>query len=170
MQIDPALLSEDKYTGTRLIEITNSKVRELMKEVGKIQKQANPILDEMDKILKGGLEEFQRQIQIKRSEIVEIQNQMKPQKDEYDVLLKRVELKDNKAQLIKNKIQPLVDQELEGQLGEFEKPLHVVVKDHKIYVEVQDSLEEFIKQKRDANSSSPSSDQQPTASEPPANA
>jgi hypothetical protein len=153
MQIDKELLSEDKYTGNRLIPIKSYTIVKMMKEVEKIQKQANPILDEMDKLTKDKLEKFTTEIGKHREAIQAIQNdpEYKQAQAEYEVLLKRVELKDDKATVIKNKIQPLVDAELEGQLGEFEKPLHLTMQKGKLYVEVADEVEEFIKAKRKKN-------------------
>lgn len=156
MQIEKELLAEDKYTGIRLIPIKTHTVYQMAKEVDKIQKQANPILDEMEKLSKEKLEPTQIKIRELKEEIKKLQDNPEYIQaiDEYEVLLKRVELKDNKATVIKNKMQPLVDAEIEGQLGEFEKPLKLIGKDGKYFVEVIDELEEWLKGKRKNNATS----------------
>jgi chromosome segregation ATPase len=149
MQIPAEVLSEKNYTGSRLIEIIDPKVIELKAQLTELQKEANPFLTEMDKIAPEMDPIFQeiQELEIKKNELRE---KLAPIRAPYDELLKKVEAIDSKAQLVKAKIQPLVNKIVEDQLGEFEKALHLKEEDGKLYVEVIDEIEENIKSIRQA--------------------
>jgi chromosome segregation ATPase len=149
MQIAPEILSEKNYTGSRLIEITDPKVIELKAKLKEYQEEANPFLVEMDKIAPE-LDVFFQKIQKLEEEKNKLREEMSPVRAPYDELLKKVEAIDSKAQVIKNKIQPIVNKLVEGQLGEFEKALHLTEQDGKIFVEVVDEIEERVKAIRQA--------------------
>lgn len=144
MQIPAEVLSEKNYTGSRLIEITDAKVIELRAQLTEYQKEANPILNEMDKI-SPELDVFFQKIAKLEEEKNKLREEMAPIRAPYDELLKQVEVIDSKAQLVKEKIQPLVNSIVESQLGEFEKALHLKEEDGKLYVEVVDEIEEKVK-------------------------
>jgi len=147
MQLPKDLLSEANYEGSRFIEIKNETVSALLKEIGEYQKEANPTLEVMDKYA-AILDPYYQKIQTLQAEINKIKEEMAEDKLKYDEELSKVEKIDQKAQLIKNKITPIVMKEVEGQLGEFEKATQTKEKDGKIYVEVVDTLEELIKSMR----------------------
>jgi chromosome segregation ATPase len=149
MIIDKEVLSEKNYTGSRLIEITDPKVLELKAKLKEYQEEANPFLTEMDKIAPE-LDVFFQKIQKLEEEKNKLREEMAPVRAPYDELLKKVEAIDSKAQVIKNKIQPIVNKLVEGQLGEFEKALHLTEQDGKIFVEVVDEIEEKVKAIRQA--------------------
>jgi len=144
MQIDKELLSEKNYTGSRLIEITDEKVSELKLKLKEFQKEANPILLEMEKI-SPLMDPIFTKIRELEEEKKKLQDEMAPIRAPYDELLSQVEKIDVKAQAVKNKIQPLVNKIVVGQLGEFEKAMHLTEQDGKLYVEVIDEIEEKVK-------------------------
>jgi len=147
MQIPKDYLSEKNYEGSRYIEIKNEKVVELMKEIKKYQEEANPFLTVMDKFALV-LDPYYAKIQKLQEEISTIKAEMAEDKLKYDDQLEKVQKIDQKAQMIKNKLTPIVMKEVEGQLGEFEIAVQTKEKNGKIFVEIQDKLEELVKSMR----------------------
>ena len=147
MKIPSEYLKESNYEGTRLIEIKNETVNKLIKEISGYQKEANPALEIMDKYAKI-LDPFYQKIQKLQGEIGKIKEEMADDKAKYDEELAKVEKIDAKAQMIKNKLMPIILDEVKVQLGEFEVALQTKEKDGKIYVEVQDKIEEVVKSLR----------------------
>lgn len=74
-----------------------------------------------------------------------INKKIRPWSDKYEAEMKKVEAIDQQASIYKQKLVPLVNKLVEKDLTEFEEAKHVIEKDGKIYVEVFDQLEEFIK-------------------------
>lgn len=145
MQIAPELLSEKNYTGTRLILLKDEQIYALHKELTEIQKSINPILDELAK-------DYYPLTDPIRAKITEMQTQIKSLRDEANLIterykdqIKALEDAEQRAGLIKNKLQPLVLAEVEPQLSEFESAKHTKVKGEQIYVEVYDEIEERVK-------------------------
>ena len=147
MKIDKAILSEKNYEGSRFIEVKNPKVIELMKEISALQKEANPFLDVMDKYAKV-LDPFYQEIQKLQVKISKIKEDMAGDKAKYDEELAKVEKIDSKAQMFKNKLMPIILDEVKDQLGEFEVAFQTKEKDGKVFVEVQDKIEELVKSLR----------------------
>jgi peptidoglycan hydrolase CwlO-like protein len=148
MQIDPKVLSEKNYTGTRLIPVDSVKLKELQKELDSYQRQINPILDKLSKEyypavdpLYQRIAKLQEEIKPLKEKIAEINNKFQEDTD-------KIQKVEQKAMLVKNKMQPIILKSIEGQLGEFEIARHTVVKDGKVYVEVFDEIEEKVKQIR----------------------
>jgi len=81
----------------------------------------------------------------KQEEVKVIKEKIKAVADKYQDDTDFIEANGQKVQLIKNKMVPIINKEVEGQLEEFEKAMHTVVKDNKLFVEVQDEIEEKIK-------------------------
>jgi arginyl-tRNA synthetase len=144
MKIPAEFLKESNYEGTRFIEIKNETVTKLIKEISDYQKEANPTLEIMDKYAKI-LDPYYQKIQKLQGEIGKIKEEMAEDKAKYDEELAKVEKIDAKAQMIKNKLMPIVLDEVKEQLGEFEVALQTKEKDGKIFVEVQDKIEETVK-------------------------
>lgn len=144
MQIPKEYLTEKNYEGTRLIEVVDDKVAELKKELTALQIEANPFLEEMEK-LSPVLDPFFVKIGEHQAAIDALKKEMEEPKAEYNEWLKKVEEIDQKAQLIKNKIVPLVNAIVAPSLGEFEKANQMVPKDDKLFVEVIDEIEEKVK-------------------------
>lgn len=93
-------------------------------------------------------------IKERETEISKIREEMKPHKDEWDKEHEKVQAIDKEANVIKDKMVPFVNKEIEGKLGEFEEAKHLIERDEKIYVEVFDLLEEFVKSHRAKHASS----------------
>lgn len=153
MLIEKEVLAEKNYTGSRLIEITDKMVKKLQAEVAKFAPLAKPHLDK--------LEELGKVLDPARIKIREIQEKAKKDVEDlkatYNVdLLKDQEAKeiealdviDQKAQLVKNKMQPIINDIIKGQIGEFEVARHMKTEGDKMFVEVFDEIEEKVKQIR----------------------
>lgn len=147
MQIPNEILAEKNYEGTRLIEITDENVVKLKKELDAFQAEANPILDEMSKH-EPVLDEHYKKVGELRKQIEALNEEVKDVKETNLTLLKQVEAIDAKAQLVKNKIQPIVLELVKDQLGEFEKAMQMKEVDGTLYVEIQDEIEETVKRVR----------------------
>lgn len=147
MQIPKEILSEKNYEGSRFIEVNNVKITELMKELTAYQQEANPTLEVMDKYAKI-LDPFYQKIAVLQGEIKKIKDEMVEDKLKYDEEMSKVEKIDAKASIIKNKLMPIILDEVRDQLGEFEVAIQTKEKDGKVFVEVQDKLEETVKQLR----------------------
>jgi uncharacterized coiled-coil DUF342 family protein len=141
---DKTILSEKNYEGTRLLKIEDEKIISLHKELNALQKEANPFLEKME-ALTPKLDETYTKIGVLQKEIDELKKSIQPTKDLYDVELKQVEAIDQRATLVKNKIQPLATELFKKDLKEFEVANQILVKDDVLYVEVTDKLEDFIK-------------------------
>lgn len=145
MLIPAEFLKESNYAGTRLIEITDPTVVSLKAEIAKLKPVAEPHLKRMEE-LSTELDPYFITIREHQAEIDRIKEQMAPTRALFDAEVAELEKIDQQAQLIKNKIQPIINGLLEGQLGEFEKALQVVDRDDgRIYVEVADEIEEKVK-------------------------
>lgn len=147
MQINKDVLSEKNYEGTRLVEVTDEKIRQLHGELNKLQKEANPHLEIMEKITPQ-LDPLFTKLRELETEKQKVKDQMVPIRAPYDIELKAVELIDQRAQLIKNKMQPMILDIVKGDLAEFEKANQLIEKDGKLYVEVVDEIEETVKKIR----------------------
>lgn len=151
MQIPKEYLEEKNYSGTRLVEVTDETILKLKAEIKAFQKEAMPFLKIMDE-LTPEMDSYYTEIRELETKKKEIQEKVAPIKAEYDIPLAEVEKIDNKATLIKNKLQPLVMNYVSEQLGEFEKAMQLIEQDGKIFIEVVDEIEEKIKAIRVANS------------------
>ena len=147
MQINKEILSEENYTGVRRIEVSDAMITKYKAEIDKYQKQANPFLTEMEKISKV-LDPDYAEIKDLQDKVKVIKDRMQPTLELYQLELAKVELIDKKAQAIKNKLQPIVDKLIAGKLEEFEKPNQLITEKGRHYVEVSDTIEDFIKARR----------------------
>ena len=147
MKIDKDILAEKNYSGTRLIEIVDETVIKLKKEIAKFKPIAEPFLKKMDELGKT-LDPFYTKIRELEAEKEKIKKEMQPTLDAFNAELKEMESIEQKTNLIKNKIQPLIAKLLEGQLEEFETGRQLIEKDDKLFVEIYDEIEEKVKQIR----------------------
>lgn len=147
MQIPKEYLEEKNYEGTRLIEVTDEAVLALTAELTALQQEANPYLERME-ALTPEMDPIYSEIAELEAKKKELQLQVAPIRAKYDAEMEFVEEIDQRASLIKNKVQPIINDLVKGELGEFERAMQTVHKDGKLYVEVQDQLEEKIKQLR----------------------
>lgn len=151
MQINKEVLAEKNYEGTRLIEITDEKVKALHSELTKLQIEANPHLKIMEEITPR-LDPLFAKLRTLEEEKAKVKAEMVPIREPYDKELQAVEKIDQKAQLIKNKIQPLVLELVKDSLGEFETARQLIEKDGKMFIEVIDEIEEKVKSLRASKS------------------
>jgi len=147
MQIPAELLKESNYEGTRLIEITDEAVLNLTADLTALQQEANPYLEKME-ALTPQMDPIYSEIAELEAKKKELLAQVAPIRAQYDEEMVFVEEIDQRATLIKNKVQPIINDLVKGELGEFERAMQTIHKDGKLYVEVQDQLEEKIKQLR----------------------
>jgi len=148
MQIPKKYLEEKNYEGTRLIEINDPKVLKLKAEMKKYHpsqnKEVKAHLDEMER-LSNILDPTFTKIRELDAEKKKLTDEAQPTKDLFDAELKAMEAIEQKTELIKMKIQPIVSKIVEKDLGEFEIARQLIEKDDKIFVEVSDEIEEKVK-------------------------
>lgn len=149
MQIPKEYLAEKNYEGSRLIEISDPDVVRLHGELKKLQLEANPHLEIMESITPK-LDPYFTKLRELENEKTKIRGEMAPIREPYDKELEQVQKIDQRAQLIKDKITPLVNKIVEAQLGDFEKALQLTERDGKMFVEVVDEIEEKVKAVRAA--------------------
>lgn len=145
MKIPSELLKESNYDGTRLIEMKDKKVYELQAKLTPLQKEINPIIEKHSKSYYPFVDKYRAERPLLVAQLKAMDEEMQKQTDLIADDVKLIESHEQKATNIKNKIQVLIQKELEGQLSEFEVAKHTVVKDDKIFVEVFDEIEEKIK-------------------------
>ena len=145
MQIDKELLSERNYTGSRLIEIVNPKLDELQVELSALQQEINPVLDKLSAEYYPKLDPLYKEVQELNEKVKALKDQIGDITRSFQPDIEIIESTEQKATLVKNKMQPLIQKEIEGKLEEFEIARHTVVKDGKLYVEVFDEIEEKVK-------------------------
>jgi predicted transcriptional regulator len=138
MQIDPNTLKEENYTNPRLIEIQNEEIAKLYAVVLEHQKTANPFI-----------ERFQ-EIETKKAELkAPLEAYMKEVKQEQEDLMGKMEAEDQLASKVKEKLVPLLEDEILPQLGEFDEFVGIENIDGKMYAKINDKVEELVKAMRD---------------------
>lgn len=147
MQIPKELLAESNYTGTRLIKIEDEQVTALNNQRKEFLKEGEPILAEMDK-LSPPLDAWYEKLRPIEEERAKIKEAMEPDRLAYQEKVDQMDLVYQKGQMVSNKMQPLINEIINPQLGEFEKAKQLIEKDGVLYVEVEDEIEENIKKIR----------------------
>lgn len=147
MQINPEVLAEKNYEGTRLIEITDEQVITLNDERKKRLAEGEPILKEMEK-LSPPLDAFYAKLRPIEEERAKIKEEMNPAYEAYQAVVAKMDKVYQKGQVVSNKMQPLINKIVAPQLSEFETARQLVEKDGKLFVEVIDEIEEKVKQLR----------------------
>jgi hypothetical protein len=156
MQIPKEILSEKNYEGNRFIEIEKDEIlTPLFDELARLQKEADPYIEESAPLYKivdpvfqkiGVIEGKKREaIEKFEGEKVEIRSTVQDTIDKLQDLEHKCEMISKKSDVIKNKLMPILFDKVKDKLGEFEIATEVKEKDGKVYVEVQDKLEELIK-------------------------
>lgn len=145
MNIPKEYLEPKNYEGTRLIEINDKKVAQLKGELKKLQLEINPFLKEIEKDLTPKFDKHQEKIKPLQEQLNKLKEEIAPTQKIYEGLIAKIEPFEQKAQLIKNKLQPIILKFVEGQLGEFEKANQIIDKGDKLYVEIIDEIEEKVK-------------------------
>lgn len=145
MQIDKELLSEKNYSGTRLIEVTDETVIALQSQLTDLQLEINPVLDRLNENYFSKADAIYKELQKLDEQVKPLKEELKSLHDNSKEDIAFIEEQEQKAVLIKNKLQPLILDLVKDELGEFETAKHTVNQDGKIYVEVFDEIEEKIK-------------------------
>lgn len=148
MQIDKALLSEKNYTGSRLFLLENEDVKTLHDELTALQKEINPTLDKLSTEYYPVIDPMYQEVQKLNTQIKEIKEKIAQKTSEFEADIKFIEDTEQKANLVKDKLQPIILEAVKDELGEFEVARQTVVRDEKIYVEIFDEIEEKVKQIR----------------------
>lgn len=149
MKIPQEILSEKNYEGTRLVEITDERVIKLNDERKAMLKEGEPILQEMEK-LSPPLDAWYAKLRPVEEERAKIKADMQVDYDVYNEKVQEMDKIYQKGVLVSNKMQPIIQELLKTELGEFETAKTLVEKNGKLYVEVMDELEEKIKAVRAA--------------------
>ena len=150
MFIAPETLSEKNYVGSRLIAINDETIDAMQVELKSIVDEIEPVTEQLTRDYYNIVDPWYQEAQIKRQELEDIKAKIKEVADKYKTEVEFVESKGQQAQLIKNKMVPIINDLVAPQLGEFEKALQTVQKDGKLYVEVVDEIEEKVKSIRAA--------------------
>lgn len=145
MQIPTEILSEKNYEGSRLVEITNDDIFTLHEELSDLQKEINPVLDRLSKEYYPLLDPMYAELQELALKQKEIKEKITEASIKFQDDVSLIEATEQKASLVKNKLQPMILDAVKDQLGEFEIARQTINKDGKIYVEVFDEIEEKVK-------------------------
>lgn len=151
MKIPSEYLKEKNYEGTRLVEVTDKRVLNLQKKIAEFKPIAEPHLKEINRI-SVILDPVFTKIRELEEEKTKLKESMQTDKDLFDAELKEMEKIEQKTDLIKMKIQPIVLDIMKDELEEFETSRQLIEKDGKLYVEVIDEVEEKIKAIREVKS------------------
>ncbi len=148
MQIDKELFSEKNYTGSRLILVESEDIKTLHDELSVLQKEINPVLDKLSTEYYPQIDPMYQEVQALNVQVKEIKEKIADITETFKSDIQSIEEVEQRAQLVKGKLQPLILEAVADQLGEFEVARQTVVQDEKIYVEVFDEIEEKVKQIR----------------------
>ena len=144
MKIPVELLAEKNYEGTRLLEVTDPKALELRAKIAELQPEATPFAEKVEEYSKILDPDYQKIGELQRK-INEIREKTAPTRALLDAQVAELEKIEQRAQLLKDKLQPLINSLIKDQLGEFERADQLVERNGKLYVEITDELEEKIK-------------------------
>lgn len=147
MKIPQEYLTEKNYEGARLIEITDEKVAELNKELKALQAEANPILAVMEKMTPA-MDPLYTKLRDLEAQKTAVKEELDPLRVPFDAEMEKLTPIEQKAQLIKTKMQTIINSLVSEQIGELERANQMIEKDGKLYVEVLDEVEEAIKATR----------------------
>jgi len=138
MQIDTSLFTEDKYTNPRLVEVKNKEIGKLYTTIRKHQENVNPFLKRYEEI-----EARKAELKAPYDEYV------KETKQELEDMMEKMQNEDQLAAKVKEKLVPLVQEEVMPQLGELDEFVGLDRIDDKLYAKINDRVEEWIKVVRD---------------------
>ena len=119
MKIPQEILSEKNYEGTRLVEITDERVIKLNDERKAMLKEGEPILQEMEK-LSPPLDAWYAKLRPVEEERAKIKADMQVDYDVYNEKVQEMDKIYQKGVLVSNKMQPIIQELLKTELGEFE--------------------------------------------------
>lgn len=134
MQIDEKVIAPENYSNPRFIEIKNTHVKTLYERIIDIQKGINPKLERLEEITKKK-EELKKPFTDYCAEV----------KQEEEELIAFMEGEDAKAKKIKDKLVPMVQKAVKGQMGDFDEFVGLAIQGDTIVAKVNDRIEEFVK-------------------------
>lgn len=138
MQIDQELLKEENYTNPRLIEIKNDEVVKLYETVREHQEKVNPFLTRFE------------EIEAKKAELrAPFEAYEKETKEELEDMMEKMQVEDQLASKVKEKLVPLIEDEIIPQLGELDEFVGLDKVDGKLYAKINDRIEEWVKAVRE---------------------
>lgn len=139
MQINKELLKEENYTNPRLIEIKNEEVSKLYKTVREHQEKVNPFLKRFE------------EIEAKKAELkAPLDAYVAETKEELEDMMEKMQTEDQLASKVKEKLVPLIEEEIIPELTEMEEFVGLDVVDGKLYAKINDRIEEWVKAVREA--------------------
>jgi predicted nuclease with TOPRIM domain len=148
MRIDPTILKEVNYVGSRLVDIEDETIAKLHAEkVEILESEKKPILDKMTELEKP-LQVFYDRLTPIESERSSIKEEMKPLSEEYSKEVEKIEAVQQKIDSIDQKINIIANDKVKSELGEFETARTLHVKNGKFSIEVIDEIEELVKKIR----------------------
>jgi len=139
MKIENELLKEENYSNPRLIEITNEEVGALYEQIKVHQTNVNPFLTRFEEI-------EAKKIELKAP----FDEYVKETKQELEDMMEKMQSEDQMASKIKEKLVPLVEDEVMPHLGELDEFVGLEKIDGKYYAKVNDRIEEWVKSIRSA--------------------
>jgi chromosome segregation ATPase len=126
----------------RLIPIENKNLLTLKKKLDEYQKEANPFLDQLDVHTKE-LDPFFTQLRELEEKKNDLRKEMTPIKEKYDEVIAEIEKIEQKAQLVKDKMKPIVDTFVADKLEQFERPAEIIERNGEMLIKVIDEVEEY---------------------------
>lgn len=134
MQIDPKFLTPENYTNPRYIKITNDEIGTLYDQIVAHQNNVNPFLTRYE------------EIEAKKAELKKPYDDYCAEvKQELDDMMEKMQSEDQLAKKIKDKLVPMVEEEILPQLGELDEFVGLEKKDDGYYAKINDRIEEWIK-------------------------
>lgn len=134
MQIDKKYLSEDSYSNPRYVKIENEEVGKLYEVIKEHQEAVNPFLKRYE------------EIEEKKAELKKPYDDYAAEtKQELEDMMEAMKNEDQKAAKVKEKLIPLIEEEIIPVLTELEEFVGLEKKDDGYYAKINDRVEEFIK-------------------------
>lgn len=138
MQIDPKFLTEENYTNPRYIKVDNKEIGDLYEKIQGHQDAVRPYLLRYEEI-------EQKKAELKKP----YDEYVSETKQELEDMLEKMQREDQLAAKIKEKLVPMIEEEVLPQLGELDEFVGLEKKDDGYYAKVNDRVEEWIKAVRE---------------------
>lgn len=137
------MIDPKDYKNPRYVEIKNSKVEDLYKKILEHQEKVNPKLKRY------------QEIEDKKAELKKpYDDYVAETKQEQEDLMEFMQNEDQLASKVKQKIVPLVEEEVLPHLGELDEFVGLEQKDEGLVAKINDRVEEFVKAIRNQNEES----------------
>ena len=128
MQLDPKLLTPENYTNPRYVPLENEEIAKLYEKLMSIQDAVSPDLERYE----------------------ELEKQAAGTKEEMKELVEKMNVQNQKASKVKEKLVPLVEDAVMKELTELEEFVGIEKRDDgKYYAKINDRIEEWVKAVRE---------------------